>query len=546
MQLFNIDEDENRVQRWEEWVARLERLMAIKAIKEDKLKQDYLFFFGGSALENVYKKYAEKEDDYEMVNGKIAGHFKSKFNAKLNVLHFRDLFQHEEEPFEDFVNRLRRKAKICAFKDENHEIALQIVHRCKSTSLKRRALEADKELSLDDLIKYGKLEESVNNQMKELKKFNENERTEVNWLNKDGKDKTKENRTYRDVSKKENNDWLMPMVTLWLSGISLGFGVDTGAHVNIMDERSFRKLRFKPRLSKVNTKLYAYGQESYIDTIGRFKTRVKYGSQYRSVEFIVTKGNYGNLLSYKTCVEMGIMAKINSVVKEPQDPMKQKIIQRYPALFSGKIGMLKDHQVDAKSQDLKAKRKMNRYNDQKLKAQVSNFKVGDIVLLKWKRSRKSDSFFDPDSFKIVKINGSMVTLERNGCVLVRNTFFIKIYIERGSDTQESLVLQDILFDKQSQVKQEQHIENNFYKAEEGEEGSGDIENAKETAEFEAGNEKCSMTDVTEQELVENKISGEIPVEESSLSREKRIVKKPIRYGDAVAHGTRAYRKQLKS
>lgn len=73
-------------------------------------------------------------------------------------------------------------------------------------------------------------------------------------------------------------DWLIPMVTLCLSGISLGFGVDAKAHVNIMDERSFRKLGFKPRLSKVNTKLYAYGQESSIDTVGRFKRRVKYGS----------------------------------------------------------------------------------------------------------------------------------------------------------------------------------------------------------------------------------------------------------------------------
>lgn len=64
------------------------------------------------------------------------------------------------------------------------------------------------------------------------------------------------------------------------------------------------------------------------------------------MEFIVTKGNYGNPLSQKTCVEKGIMAKINSFVKEPQDPVKQKIIQRYPELFSGKIGMLKDHQVE--------------------------------------------------------------------------------------------------------------------------------------------------------------------------------------------------------
>lgn len=172
MTLFNVEEEENRVQRWEEWVSRLERLRSIKAITEDNQKQDYLFFFGGTELEKVYNKYANEKDVYENIKIKIGEHFKSKFYPKLNVLHFRDLYQHDGEPFEDFVNCLKEKAKLCSFKDENHEIALQIIHRCKSTSLKRRAMEAEKELMLDELVKFGKLEESVNLQMKEFRKYN--------------------------------------------------------------------------------------------------------------------------------------------------------------------------------------------------------------------------------------------------------------------------------------------------------------------------------------------------------------------------------------
>ncbi|CAF0998856.1 unnamed protein product [Brachionus calyciflorus] len=89
-------------------------------------------------------------------------------------------------------------------------------------------------------------------------------------------------------------DWLMPMVTLFFCG------------------------------------LYAYGQEDCIDTIGRYKTRIKYNNQYKSVEFVVTKGNYGNLLSYKTCVELGIMAKINTVNGTIKDPVKENFIRKYP------------------------------------------------------------------------------------------------------------------------------------------------------------------------------------------------------------------------
>ncbi|CAF1038215.1 unnamed protein product, partial [Brachionus calyciflorus] len=355
---------------------------------------------------------------------------------------------------------LKDKAKSCSFKDESHEIALQIIHRCRSTALKRRALEAEKDLTLDELIKYGKLEESVNLQIKELKKLNESEidKAEVNALHnlKKGDDnpscsgnykgygnhsyqhrsagrssKSNDDKNRRDVavsgrhgekqhkasSKKtcfkcgneyphekvcpakgkkchkcngydhfmkcckqgdngrkhvrtvENDsesdssygnvwrvrlrnkimsikDWLMPMVTLWLCGYSLGFGVDTGAHVNIMDETSFRKLIFKPKLYKSKSRLYAYGQEKCIETIGCFQTRVKYKGQYRSIEFVVTKGGFGNLLSYKTCVDLGIMVKINSVESKRSDPEKDKIIKKYPLLFSKKIGLLKEHQVE--------------------------------------------------------------------------------------------------------------------------------------------------------------------------------------------------------
>ncbi|RMZ99732.1 Retrovirus-related Pol poly from transposon, partial [Brachionus plicatilis] len=133
-------------------------------------------------LERVFKEVGTATDKYEQVKEKIGKHFKSKVNSKLNVLHFRDIFQHLGESFDDFVNRLKDKAKSCAFADSNHEISLQIIHRCQSTALKRKALEAVKELTLEELIKYGRLDESVNSQMKELKKFNEggNERIEVN------------------------------------------------------------------------------------------------------------------------------------------------------------------------------------------------------------------------------------------------------------------------------------------------------------------------------------------------------------------------------
>ena len=141
LQAFDVENDGDRCRRWEEWISRLERLLAIKTVTEDELKIQYLFYFGGSALERIYKEVAEATDRYAQVKEKIEKYFKSKSNSKLNVLHFRDIYQHQGEPFDEFLNRLKEKAKLCAFTNEEQEISLQIIHRCNSTELKRKALE---------------------------------------------------------------------------------------------------------------------------------------------------------------------------------------------------------------------------------------------------------------------------------------------------------------------------------------------------------------------------------------------------------------------
>ncbi|RMZ94732.1 hypothetical protein BpHYR1_051846, partial [Brachionus plicatilis] len=218
--------------------------------------------------------YKNDKDDYEGVKKKLTNHFKPKFNTKVNVLHFRDLYQFPGEPFEEFVTRLKDKAKSCAFgESESNEIATQILHRCSSDSLKRKCLEKDILCSLEELIKLGKLEETVNLQLQEFKKFNEQTvlKTEVNQFFK---------------------NWFMPMITLMVCGLDVRFTVDTGSAVNIMDESTFKKLKMKQRLDMSNLKIYGYGQEQCIQVLGKFHTRIKSNGVYKSIEFVVTGGHF--------------------------------------------------------------------------------------------------------------------------------------------------------------------------------------------------------------------------------------------------------------
>ncbi|CAF1121343.1 unnamed protein product [Brachionus calyciflorus] len=168
--------------------------------------------------------------------------------------------------------------------------------------------------------------------MKEFKRFNEEElgKLDINRLQKPGNKKHVKKIEANTESEDDTSfgkiwrlrlkdkvmsikDWLMPMVVLCLSGTSLNFGVDTDAHLNIIDERCFKKLKFRPRLFKSKSRLYAYVQENCIGTIGSFNTRIKFKEQYSNIV---------------------------------QDTLKDKLIRRFPVLFSGKICMLKGHQVD--------------------------------------------------------------------------------------------------------------------------------------------------------------------------------------------------------
>ncbi|CAF0777128.1 unnamed protein product [Brachionus calyciflorus] len=123
-------------------------------------------------------------------------------------------------------------------------------------------------------------------------------------------------------------NWFTPLFTLLICGLSVGFIVDTGSQVNIIDEKTFNKLRYKPKLYKCLTKLYGYGNRNCIETVGKFKTRVKHNGIYKSVEFIVTKGGSGNLLSYMSSVQLGIINEIRQVEVDSLDPSVIRYAER--------------------------------------------------------------------------------------------------------------------------------------------------------------------------------------------------------------------------
>ena len=91
LQQFDVIEEEDRSNRWDKWVSRFECYLSIKNIKEDKVKIEYLRFFGGTGIDKIYKTLQENTDTYERAKVKLTIHFTSQFNPKVFVLKFRDI-----------------------------------------------------------------------------------------------------------------------------------------------------------------------------------------------------------------------------------------------------------------------------------------------------------------------------------------------------------------------------------------------------------------------------------------------------------------------
>jgi hypothetical protein len=133
----------------------------------------------------------------------------------------------------------------------------------------------------------------------------------------------------------------MPTILLNICHSMVRFSIDKGAEVDIIDERTFNKLKLKPKLVKCKNRLYAYNKDP-IRTLGQFTTRVSSNySNDRSITLVVTEGNSGNLISYETAILLNAMKRINSMIQQKET----KWHRLYPELFTGKVGSFKPYQV---------------------------------------------------------------------------------------------------------------------------------------------------------------------------------------------------------
>jgi hypothetical protein len=101
--------------KWKRWLSRFEHgLVASKITDKGQMKALLLCHVGDRVYE-IYESVADKADDFDGVVKKLNAHFNPKVNEEFEIYNFRRINQSKQEPFEEFVIRLRKAAKSFNF-----------------------------------------------------------------------------------------------------------------------------------------------------------------------------------------------------------------------------------------------------------------------------------------------------------------------------------------------------------------------------------------------------------------------------------------------
>ena len=119
---------------------------------------------------------------------------------------------------------------------------------------------------------------------------------------------------------------------------------DSGASVNVLDEKDYQSLTKPPTLQQTKVKIHAYKSSESLTVLGKFTTVVKFKSTCVKDKIYVVKGSGGSLLSWKTSQNLGLLKAVTRHVHDSSSTRVEELVKEYDELFRG-LGKLKGYQV---------------------------------------------------------------------------------------------------------------------------------------------------------------------------------------------------------
>ncbi|KAK9754386.1 Reverse transcriptase (RNA-dependent DNA polymerase) [Popillia japonica] len=400
IQPFDLRDNNNTSGRWEKWIARFDNYLVATNIKCEERKKAMLLHFAGEDVFDLYVSLPDPPDNvntspetssetsqatgssqtlkvYELAKQKLNMYFKPKLNLQFEIFKFRQAKQESSENIDQFYARLLKLSKTCNFNKPEDEIKCQIILNTTNSGLRRGTFQVSNQKCKNcgnnwhsqgrqscpaiDVTCF-KCNRTGHFAKVCLSKAAETKRKGKQSYVKDNKPRVNNTDAVEQNSDEESFNIHMysvestktPRIEVIIDKTPVTCIIDSGSSVNVVSADTFYKLNDKLRLSKDNTKIYAYNSKQQLPLLGFFESKVSYGKTKTTAKIFVVKGhstplsnqkckNCGHstpLLSYETAVKLGILHITFST-----EMTETKIIKdKFPELFQG-TGKLKGNEV---------------------------------------------------------------------------------------------------------------------------------------------------------------------------------------------------------
>lgn len=374
---------------WERFSQEFKCLAEINGIskKEDAVKLNYFYLLVGSDAVKLIKLFGLTEEEkkkFDKVFQSFENYCSPKSNELVERYRFYNRFQGEDESLEKYVNDVRQLATTCGFQDPDLMARDRIIYGLKNEKLRDKIIfDGDDKITLDTLINKIRIFSFQQDQIRSGSKQNNNEfqldevksskkfkcwRCNKNHeafkcpaFNKicqkckckghlssvcknDKKVDAVIEKEYGKVSDEEvalNLDCVRYVDTwyeiLLIKNKKIKFKLDTGAQINVINEKLLHSIDENLRPMKSKIKLQAYFGE-LAKPVGEIKLPVNYKGKVYEENFVVIKGSNIPLLGLFSCLRLNLLKRlddveINKIVSSEKE--EKRFINYYSSVFQG-------------------------------------------------------------------------------------------------------------------------------------------------------------------------------------------------------------------
>ena len=98
-----------------------------------------------------------------------------------------------------------------------------------------------------------------------------------------------------------------PLFKIKVHDMPVTIVADSGASINILDEKEYRRLPNCPKLEPSSVKIYGHQSKVPLGVLGKFSTTLESETKKLHAKFYVVKGSSGSLLSWKTSQDLSLL-----------------------------------------------------------------------------------------------------------------------------------------------------------------------------------------------------------------------------------------------